>query len=249
MTLTPHGVEILSKAEQLLALQRDLLDEARRLRGGLTGRLRLGSNRGASAVLLGKLLAQLSETAPELDVSLEFGSPADIATALREGRLDAGFYTEYDQHELLHSEGVDRFGIQLAVAPQLLPAGFRTEPAPDWQWLALLPWISAPAGSCCGRAAESLFREQQFRPAKMIEADQEHLVRALISSGVGIGLLHTPTARDAAAKGEVRLIGPVLQQVQLLFGCLARRQQEPLLLLVMQLMVQIAADAAQRSEE
>lgn len=248
MSLTPHGVVILSKAEQLLAQQRDLLDEARRLRGGLSGRLRLGSNRGASAVLLGKLLAQLSETAPELDVSLEFGSPPDIATALREGRLDAGFYTEYEQHELLHSEAVDRFGIQLAVAPQLLPAGFRTEPVPDWQWIALLPWISAPAGSCCGRAAERLFREQQFRPAKMIEADQEHLIRALISSGVGIGLLHTPTARDAAAKGEVRLIGPVLQQVQLLFGCLARKQQEPLLLLVMQLMAQIAADLAQSSE-
>jgi DNA-binding transcriptional LysR family regulator len=243
MSLTPHGVVILAQAEQLLAQQRALLDEARRLRGGLSGRLRLGSNRGASAVLLGKLLSQLSETAPELDVSLEFGSPADIARALREGRLDAGFYTEFEQQEPLFSQPVDSFGIQLAVAPQLLPAGFRTEPAPDWQWLALLPWISAPAGSCCGRAAENLFREQQFRPAKMIEADQEHLIRALISSGVGIGLLHTPTAREAAAKGEVRLIGPVLQQVQLLFGCLARRQQEPLLLLVMQLMAQIAADA------
>ena len=244
MTLTPHGVTILSKAEQLLAQQRDLLDEARRLRGGLSGRLRLGSNRGASAVLLGKLLAQLSETAPELDVSLEFGSPADIATALREGRLDAGFYTEYEQQELLYSQPVDSFGIQLAVSPQLLPAAFRAEPEPDWQWLALLPWISAPAGSCCGRAAESLFARQQFRPAKLIEADQEHLIRALISSGVGIGLLHTPTARDAAAKGEVRLIGPVLQQVQLVFGCLARRQQEPLLTLVLQLMAQIATDTA-----
>ncbi|MDZ7871189.1 MAG: LysR family transcriptional regulator [Rheinheimera sp.] len=241
MSLTPHGVVMLGNAEQLLVHQRDMLDEARRLRGGISGRLRLGSNRGPSAVLLGKLLAQLSETAPELDVSLEFGSPTDIATALREGRLDAGFYTEFEQHALLYSAPVDSFGIQLAVSPQLLPAAFRAEPEPDWQWLALLPWISAPAGSCCGRAAETLFKQQQFRPAKLIQADQEHLIRALISGGVGIGLLHSPTAREAAAKGEVVLLGPVLQEVQLEFGCLQSRQQEPLMQLLMRLITGVAA--------
>ena len=240
MSLTPHGVVMLEQAQQLLARQRDMLDEARRLRGGISGRLRLGSNRGPSAQLLGKLLTQLSEAAPELEVSLEFGSPAEIAAAISEGRLDAGFYTEFEQRELLHSQRVDSFGIQLAASPQLLPAAFRTEPALNWQWLALLPWISAPAGSCCGRAAETLFTQQQFRPAKLIQADQEHLIRALISGGVGIGLLHSPTARDAVAKGEVVLLGPVLQEVQLLFGCLQSRQQEPLMQLVMRLISSLA---------
>ena len=102
MSLTPHGVVMLEQAQQLLARQRDMLDEARRLRGGISGRLRLGSNRGPSAQLLGKLLTQLSEAAPELEVSLEFGSPAEIAAAISEGRLDAGFYTEFEQRELLH---------------------------------------------------------------------------------------------------------------------------------------------------
>jgi len=174
MSLTPHGVVMLEQAQQLLAQQRDMLDEARRLRGGISGRLRLGSNRGPSAQLLGKLLTQLSEAAPELDVSLEFGSPAEIAAAISEGRLDAGFYTEFEQHDLLHSQQVDSFGIEVAASPLLLqaqkPADLLAATTPDWAQLAQLPWVSAPEGSCCGRAAEALFARQQFRPVKTINA-------------------------------------------------------------------------------
>jgi molybdate transport repressor ModE-like protein len=64
MSLTGHGTKLLTKAEQLLAMHRDLLDEARRITGRVSGKLRLGSNRSTSAQVMGKLLTRLSETCP-----------------------------------------------------------------------------------------------------------------------------------------------------------------------------------------
>ncbi len=94
MSPTDHGTKLLPKAEQILALHQELVDEARRIKGGVSGKIRVGSNRTTSALVMGKLLTRLAETAPDLEVALKYGNSAEILRSLRNSALDAGFYTD-----------------------------------------------------------------------------------------------------------------------------------------------------------
>lgn len=225
MSPTGHGIKLLAKAEQMLALHREFLDEARRIKGGVSGKIRVGSNRSTSALVMGKLLTRLAETAPDLEVALEYGSSAEILRSLRSGALDAGFYTDDgNQNPELETIEVDRIDIFLAA-----PRDWSNDPArPDWQRLARTPWICPASNTCCGRAAEALFERNGFRPEKLVSVDQETVTRTLIAGGVGVGLLHADTARETEAKGEVQLLGGAQYQVRVLFAYLCRRAQEPL---------------------
>jgi DNA-binding transcriptional LysR family regulator len=225
MSVTGHGTALLAKAEQLLALHQDMLDEARRITGRVSGKLRLGSNRSTSAQVLGKLLTKLSETYSEVEVALEYGNSAEILRAIRSGTLDAGFYTDDGRSDTeLAILEVDRFGIFLAAPP-----GWVDKPArPDWEKLARVPWICPTSNTCCGRAAEAVFERNGFRPEKLVSVDQETVTRTLIAGGVGVGFLHAETAHEAEAKGEVELVGDVQLEVRLLFAYLCRREQDPL---------------------
>ncbi|MBS0182464.1 MAG: LysR family transcriptional regulator [Nitrospira sp.] len=226
MSLTGHGAKLLEKAEQMLTLHRDLMDEARRIKGGVSGKIHVGSNRSTSALMVGKLLTRLAEIAPDIEVALEYGSSSEIVRSIRSGGLDAGFYTDDgNQATELETIEVDRIEIFLAA-----PRDWTHDPArPHWHRLARMPWICPASNTCCGRAAEALFERNGFRPEKLVSVDQETVTRTLIAGGVGVGLLHTDTAKEAEAKGEIQLLGGVQYEVRVLFAYLCRRAQDPLL--------------------
>ena len=94
MSLTAEGRRLLAKAEQTLDAHRDLLAESMRLKGRLTGQLRLGMAGTTTTDALGHLLTVLAERCPEVTVALRHGTSLEVLTDLRGGRLDAGFYNE-----------------------------------------------------------------------------------------------------------------------------------------------------------
>lgn len=235
MNLSAQGLALVAKAEQLLQLQKELLLDAKRLKGELHGCVRLGSNRGSSAKLLGQLLHQLATLYPHLEISMQYGSSTEIQQALVQGSVDAAFYTSASPDLGLQSIEVDSYGIYIAA-----PTGWVNKiTPPDWHQLAQLPWVLPQPDSCCGRAAAALFSSNAFYPEKMIKVDQEHMTRALIASGVGIGLLHADSALDAQIKGEVQLLGQTNQQVTLWFSCQHHRMQHPQLKAVIELVQQL----------
>lgn len=224
MSLSSQGAALLDKARQLLQLQKELLQDAKALKGLLSGVIRLGSHRGSSGLLLGQLLNQLAEQYPQLEVQIQYGSSAEIVQAIGNGSIDAGFHTAIEQDPKLHHIETGRYGIYLAA-----PIGWLDNHATDWQQLARLPWILPEKHSCCGQAAAELFVRQGFYPEKVTKVDQEQMTRALISSGVGLGLLHTDSALDAQSKGEVRLVAELDHQASLWFSCLhSRAEQQPM---------------------
>ncbi|CAM4059769.1 LysR family transcriptional regulator [Kerstersia similis] len=227
MSLTPAGVQLYARAEQLMALHHDMLDEARRLRGTLSGTLRLGLPSAAGGTLLGALLGALASRYPDIDIDLHYASSVEILQRLRSGALDAGILADagVDDRALARIE-LYRFGIFLAAAPGLVSQA----DTPDWQQLAALPWVCPGPSTCCGLAAEQVFRTYGFRPGRLFNADHESTTRALVAGGIGLGFLHETTARAAQAAGEVELIGRQAQhQASMVFAWQVQRSGDPLL--------------------
>jgi len=226
MSLTADGQRLFAKAEQTLAAHRELLAEATRIKGRLTGRLRLGTASNSCTEPLGRLLTILSERCPELEVALQHCASLELLEGIRRGSLDAGFYNEAGEPGVeLTTLEVARFDIYLAAPPGLVAAS----PSLDWKALAELPWLCPASGTCCGRAAENLFEQHQVRPQRIIHIDRESVTRTLIAGGVGVGLLHAETAHAARANGEVELLCEAQKSVRVLFAQLASRTQDPVL--------------------
>jgi DNA-binding transcriptional LysR family regulator len=226
MSLTGDGIRLFAKAEQTLAAHRELLEEASRIKGSLTGKLRLGTASNASPEALGHLLTALSERFPDVEVALQHGTSLELLNGLRNGSLDAGFYNEAGESDAaLTTLEVGCFDIYLVAPPRLVPIS----EALDWKTLAELSWIGPTSGSCCGQAAENLFKLHQFRPKRIINIDRESVTRTLIAGGVGVGLLHAEAARQAQLGGEAEIVCTAQRGVRVLFAHLAARGQDPLL--------------------
>lgn len=159
MSLTQHGERLLSKAERTLAAHQELMDEASRNRGELTGRLRLGAGTNSNNAAIGKLLTMLSERCPAVEVALKHGTSQQILADLRNGSLDAGFYNAPSKPDAdLVTIEVSQFKIYVVAAPGVAT---RSE-HPDWKSLAELPWIYPASSACCGQTAAELFKAQRF---------------------------------------------------------------------------------------
>jgi len=226
MTLTSDGQRLLTKAEQTLGAHQELMDEATRIKGRLTGRLRLGAGSNSNNEAVGKLLTNLSERCPEVEVAIKHGTSLDILAGIRNGTLDAGFYNEGGEPDPeLTTVEVSRFSTYLVSPPGLIAMS-----APlDWEALARLAWIYPTSSACCGRTAEGLFTTHHIRPKKIISVDRESVTRTLIAGGLGVGLLHADTAVESQARGEVELLFESQNLVRVLFAHLANRAQDPLL--------------------
>lgn len=226
MDLTADGRRLLSRAEQTLAAHQALLEEAARGKGTLAGRLRLGVGRNPDHEAVGRLLTTMSERFPRVEVSLRHARSAEILAGLRGDAFDAGVYNEGGEADRdLATIELSRFRVFLAAARG---APVASRPL-DWKALAGAAWIYPPAAACCGRAAEALFRAHQLRPARVIGVDTQEMIRTLVASGLGVGLLHEDTAEAARDAGEVELLCEAAAPVRVLFARLASREADPVL--------------------
>lgn len=221
MTLTAEGKRLLTRAEQTIAAHRELLDEAARARGGLRGTLRLAAGNSSNHEAIGRLLAGLSQRCPEVQVTLEHRPSREILAGLRDESIDAGFYNEAGEADpQLSTLELATFGIYL-VAPKGQKA--------SWKALEKKVWIFPKDSTCCAGAAERLFEKYKLRPAKIINVDREELTRTLVASGLGVGILHEASAREAQRLGEVEVLESSETKARVLFAQLARRAAEPVL--------------------
>lgn len=232
MGLTDDGARLLAQAEAILAAHRDFLAGAQRLRGRLSGPLRIAGGGNSDPEPPGRLVSTLSSRHPEIAVTLVQASSGEVIRGLREGSFDAGFFNapapDRAGEDLsdLALRVVGRFSIWLAA-----PKGMVADPSdPDWQALAQKTWILPDESpSCCGQAAGALFLRHQFRPRQVIGIDREAATRSLIASGAGPGFLHDKAAFAARDQGELELICQAGQGGDVVFATLASRAEEPLI--------------------
>ncbi|MEM6958425.1 MAG: LysR family transcriptional regulator [Myxococcota bacterium] len=225
MKLTEHGERMLRLARRALQARQELLEEARRIHLSLSGRLVVGVDANSNVEpLLGRLMRVFAKRHPDVEVLFRQEDARGVATGILDGRFDAGLLNRFGtlDHELNAVQVAD-FGLCLVG-----PAGRHTKP-PEWSALAASPWICPPPDSYCGRVAAGLFETHGFEPAQIIRVDRERVTRALVTEGVGVGLLHTYTAEPAASQGELDILWEAEPRVRVVFAHLAARDGESLL--------------------
>jgi DNA-binding transcriptional LysR family regulator len=226
MSLTQHGQRLLSKAELTLAAHQELMDEASRNKGEVTGKLRLGAGSNSNNEAIGKLLTGVSERHPGIEVTLKHGASKQNIADLRNGILDACFYNEPDEPEPdLVTIEVSQFKSCVVAAPGVATSARQ----PDWKALADLPWIYPASAACCGRTAEELFKANHFKPKRIVSVDRQDVAKTLIVGGIGVGLLHSDIAIQAKRSGDVEILFEAQTIVRVLFAYLASRKLDPVL--------------------
>jgi DNA-binding transcriptional LysR family regulator len=225
MVLTAAGKRLLEEAEKVLAAVQALRNEARSLQGEVTGKLRIGTLYDPEFIRLGEFLAAAVERHPLLELELHQDISRAAFDKVRHGELDASFY----YGELFHPEVAGlrlREVVYRVAAPAAWEARIREA---GWDEIAAQPWIIPPAISTHHHLAFALFREYGVEPSRVIEADNEGIVGALVASGLGMALLREEVAREKAAAGEICVWNDVRVNTTLWFVYLGEREQDPVI--------------------
>lgn len=230
MTLTPPGEALKNRALQVLASADELRRHAKILAQSLTGTVRLAVHVDPRFVRLPALVAALQADFPDVRCELSQGVSWEILKEIRAGSVDAGFfYGPADQPELtvLHLQD-----FHLRVVG---PAAWRERLAgAGWPEIAAMPWIWTPEQCLFSRIAGACFAERNLRPQQAVVAEQEAVLSALVSAGVGLSVMIEEEAVEAERTGAVVLWPESVGSIPLSFACLTRRAEDPLLRALLQ---------------
>nr|MCU0757471.1 LysR family transcriptional regulator [Xanthomonadales bacterium] len=194
-TLTPAGQRLKAGAEQLLALEAELLGALRAAEAEPSGTLRLGCVALLSMRLMPPLLAALRLRFPQVEVALVDAAPGEQWRALREGRLDAGLMgplppaaaAELDLHEVQQ--------LELAVAlPARHPLTARRRLR--LAHLAELPMLAVDPQQS-PRYAEWLlerFAAAGVTPGRLQSVDRAQTLLQAVAAQLGVAVLPAPLA-------------------------------------------------------
>ncbi|MGE4299567.1 MAG: LysR family transcriptional regulator [Desulfovibrionaceae bacterium] len=223
--LTDAGRAIRDEARKVLAGVGNLLAQARALRGELGGGVRLGLNTDPVFLRVPRFLTGMRAAYPKLEFQLIQGLSGVVLSDIKSGKLDAGFvFMQPESTRVSHvTLGTSRLRV---VAPTAWAERIQ---GLDWKGLTALPWILTPPACPFRRVANRMFAQAGAKPAQVVVADLEAIVRALVTEGDGLGLLREDAALEAARAGDVAVWDGEAVTLELSFAFLRTREQDPLI--------------------
>jgi|WetSurMetagenome_2_1015567.scaffolds.fasta_scaffold09228_2 DNA-binding transcriptional LysR family regulator len=213
MELTHAGRTLLHEVEQTIASAQQIEARARSLRNGIVGEFRIGTIAEPSILRLGQTVCRLTSCYPDLRLRLLQGISGDIIDWVLEDSIDAGYVIGYPDD--INIAAVEIASVTLQV---VAPANWAERiKFLDWADVAALPWISTPPKCSFSRLAKRMFSRHGVKPRTVVEADQEHVLRDLVTSEAGLTLLREDVALEAEAAGDVVIWKPGVEISHLYF--------------------------------
>ena len=197
--LSQPALSALPEAVNVIAAAALLHGKARAMEGAISGHVRLGTLSDPDFIRLGAFLAQATERYPLLEIELHHEVSGAAFEKVRDGALDASFYYGDRAHPAVAAVPLREIAYRIAAPSEWRD---RIEHA-RWEEIAALPWLMAPSISTHHALAARLFEERGSAPTTLIEADNEAVIRSLVASGLGIGLVREDLAQDDATSGEL----------------------------------------------
>ena len=229
VVLTPAGSRFrdyaLSVLEDWQILQNDLSEESQDIKGELI----LYSSVTGCYTILPDLLERCRRDFPGIHINLKTGSAEDALSMVMGGMADVGVAAEPDSlPENLVFHNVTSTPLEL-IAPvqdcqlsdQLESGGLR------WYDLPLI----LPEKGQARKQLDRLFRSLQIRPEIYSEVDGNEAILAMVSLGLGLGVIPSLVRENSLFQERVRVLPDRLELEPYHVGiCLNRRKsQTPLL--------------------
>ncbi|MES2262878.1 MAG: LysR family transcriptional regulator [Pseudomonadota bacterium] len=223
-SLTRSGQMLLAQAEKTLNSALELVNMANKIRGEITGTVKLGTIIDPEYLRLGAVLGRLLARHPQIDVKLAQGISGSVLERIRAGTVDAGFYLGVlDDADIRVTELC--MLTYLVVAPREWEERVKNA---GWDEIARLPWIGTPVHSSQHRLVSAMFAEQGYELTTVIEVDQEASMRSLVAMGVGLCLLREDIAHEAVRNGQMVVWSGASRSCPLSFIHLKSRIQDAL---------------------
>jgi len=200
MALTDAGRSLLDEAERTLASASRMRSAAEQLRGVAQGAVRLGTVVDPVALRLGEVLVRLAERHPQVTLQLRQGLSHETLAALRRGELDCA-YALNDRERI---DGLEVRRLTLIDMAVVMPAAL-ARPGMDVRELTALPWVGTPPNCVMRTHVDALFASagREFREGTT--ADSESMLRSMIASGLGAGVLRRDQAEQGERNGELAI--------------------------------------------
>ncbi len=244
MVLTPAGKKLLPEAQKVVAAAQSLRSRARAIQGAVIGRARVGTVSDPEFVRVGDFLAHALEAHPLLEIELHHEVSGAAFEKVRTGTHDASFYYGNLAHPTVTAVPLVDFAYRVVA-----PAPWRQRVAEaSWDDIVAMPWIMTPPISSMSTLADGLFSARGVSPARRVEADNEAVIRSLVSAGLGVALMREDLALDAADAGEVALWEGTRLTTTLQFLHLAQRRDDPEIRALLDVLHHVWAPAATMRE-
>ncbi|MBD8077796.1 LysR substrate-binding domain-containing protein [Cellulosimicrobium arenosum] len=182
--LTPAGVLLAGRAEEILGRVGAAREEVEALVGLAAGRVRLAAFPSALATLVPDVVARLAAEHPGLGVGLVEAEPPEALAALRRGAVEVALVFEHDRSPA-DLEGL--VAVPVLEEPLHLVTSRTQDASLDLTLLSDAEWIAG-----CDRCRADLVGRCEragFTPRIAFETDDYVAVQSLVAAGAGVSLL------------------------------------------------------------
>lgn len=237
MKPTAEGLALMDHARHVLGSVDALTGEAARLRHNVAGTVRIGLNTDPDFLRIGPLGRHLAREYPQLSPVFLSSMSEDAAAALNSGHLDAAFVYGGEVKDV-ESKLLSRFQLRV-VGPKAWQEKLNAATLAD---LADMPWIWFTEGCPFTQAGRNMFKAQGLKPKITHMADQESMLRALVSSANGLTMLREDEALKGQTEGMFAVWPEQGPEMFVSLAFLRRRATEPLLKAVIHTVEAVFAD-------
>lgn len=202
-----------------------IVARAQNLRADIAGVFNLGTIIEPVAIRLGEFITTLLLRHPDLRVSLSHGVSGTIIGKIVARQIHAGFAIGPVNDDRVSSHKIAPITFRI-VGPVAWHAQISKA---DWPTIAAFPWIATPENCPLHAITRQMFAARGLTPKVVIEADQEHLLKKLVSSGIGLTLMREDVALASERKGELVVWPPFAETGHLYFNYLRIDETVPAL--------------------
>lgn len=205
---TASGKTLARTADELFTLLRQSEEELRGIESAAAGHFVIGCYHSFGAIFLPQLMKDLAARAPAIELSLWEGIGSRVVDAVVERTVDFGVGVTSSMPSRPHPELVL---VPLFRDVMVVVSAKRRPPK-------TAPLFHVPRITPSEKVVEAM-REKGQLPERVVSCGDLELVKSLVLSGAGIGVLPWRVAMHGTARGAVRIADPKLP-FEIDVGCL-----------------------------
>src|SRR5437764_4794760 len=183
VSLTRFGEDLARRVRDILRSVDELGDFARASRDRLAGRLRIGMIPTVAPYLLPKIIGNLTQAHPELDIQAREGLTPKLIQELAEGRLDTAIVALPVSETSLKEVALFTENFLL-----VRPLEEQATPVPSIEKLREMRLLLLEEGHCFRDQALS-FCNMQSPPREILEASSLSTLVQMVGAGIGVTLI------------------------------------------------------------